>query len=193
MSFDEEYIKEFINIVYEENEKKTEELTYETEIKLKSNIIKDNLLKILYNLDDIDIKLSDISFRTKYNIYNLIFSKEMYNNIKEKTCTIKNYDITKDEFNKYLIYCGIICESVKNSLYNNMIKRLEETQNNNNLVDNLVYNAIKESFVEIYNNNILFIQELYDDAKRYYYKDEIYNEILHLIENTDLLVNIIKI
>lgn len=168
-----DYINEFIDIVKEEEKFKPNNLSDLTVHKL-NNFLPDNLLNILLNFFDIHEKLKTISFSTKYNIYNYIFSIEFYKAIKIK--------LENNEHLKYIIYGGIICEIVKISMYDNVINYIDLTFDNSPLD---IKNALKNTMTESKDISILLIQTLYNDIDK---NDEIYNDIINLLNENNLFI-----
>lgn len=114
----------------------------------------------------------------------MIFKEKMYDRImsltKEASINDLTYKISEDECLKYLIYGGLLCETIKMNYYKSMCIYL---QNNNyteldnikssKLVSNkLMSKVINDAFIDTLsksnNNRILFIQKIYNDAKKYF-------------------------
>lgn len=163
------YIEEFIDIIKEEDIIKSANLSDKTIDKLNS-FLPDYLIKILLNLFEIHEQLNKISFSTKYNIYNYIFSKEFYDAIKIK--------LNNNDNLKYIIYGGIICEIVKINMYNNFIIYLDETYN-----EIYIKNIIKETLLESKFISETLIQILYNDIDK---NDDIHNTIVILLNENNL-------
>ena len=167
------YIEKFIDIIKEEDIIKPANLSDKTIDKLNS-FLPDYLIKILLNLFEIHEQLNKISFSTKYNIYNYIFSKEFYDAIKIK--------LNNNDNLKYIIYGGIICEIVKINMYNGVIDYLDTTFDNKSLD---IKNALKNTILESIDISLSLIQLLYNDIDK---KDQIYENIINLLKENNLFV-----
>ena len=163
------YIEKFIDIIKEEDIIKPANLSDKTIDKLNS-FLPDYLIKILLNLFEIHEQLNKISFSTKYNIYNYIFSKEFYDAIKIK--------LNNNDNLKYIIYGGIICEIVKINMYNNFIIYLDDTYH-----EIYIKNIIKETLLESKFISETLIQILYNDIDK---NDDIHNTIVILLNENNL-------
>lgn len=167
------YIEEFIDIVKEEDKFKPNNLSILTIDKL-NNFLPDNLINILINFFDINEHLKTISFSTKYNIYNYIFSTEFYEAIKNK--------LENNEYLKYIIYGGIICEIVKINMYNSVIDYLDSTFDHKSLD---IKNALKNTILESIEISLSLIQLLYNDIDK---NDQIYEDIINLLKENNLFI-----
>ena len=173
----ESYEKEFIEIVNDEFNSNSDELREETIMKLKSESFVNNLLLILNNFEDVDYKLSNVKFWfTKYMIYETIFSKDFYINVKEK---VKDINISEDEYMKYLMLGGIHCTVVKNAYYKGAI---EQSSKSDDIVQKVLCDFVKDE----YNKNVTLLLEIYEDIKKYYPDDkETFSKVPQLLsENT---------
>lgn len=183
---DTEYIQEFIKIIREQNDTDKKNVSKITIEKIDTIILKDNnLIGILCNIDTIDIELNDVSFWIKNEIYNKIFSSELYNAIVKKIHDNPekdpNYEISKDEYFKLMLYGGFNCEIIKIGYYNNIIEVLEQENSKN-----LVKKAFKETFIKMRDNGYKFIKQLYLDVIKYFHNDEIFTDVNSWIKESEL-------
>lgn len=190
-------LREFTKIINEEDLNDNKELSTNTKIKLQSDIIINNIPLILCGFIEIDDQTKEINFFwTKYNIYNFIFSREFYNSVKSKFFVLKNFDVVNNHEYKYLLYGGITCEIVKNFHYKKIISGVNKIEyynvnidNTSNNIDISVCNGLKDLIISLYDDNILFIQELYNDVIAYYSNDKEYcYEIKDLIINNNIQI-----
>lgn len=182
-----EYIQEFIKIIKEQNEIDKKNLSDFTIKKINEIVMKDNnIIGILYNLDSIDVELNGVSFWIKYAVYNKIFSSELYNLIMKKIekdhGSNPDYNISNDNYYKFMLYGGLICETIKIFYYNHIIKQFDYLDKKKNIVEK----AFQDTFIEEKNNEIKFIKQLYEDAVKYFHQDDIFNDITRLINENGL-------
>lgn len=204
---DNDYIIELISIIKEESKNPNKEISASFCTQLKNILTtNNNIYIILYHLDEIDAELKDISVWIKLDTYNMIFEEKMYDRImsvtKEASINDLTYKISKDECLKYLMYGGLLCEIIKMNYYKSMCIYLQN--NNYTELDNiksskLVSNkpmskVINDAFINTLSESkhihILFIQKIYNDAKKYFQTDEIFNDIENLIKDNNIEINI---
>ena len=186
-----ECVKEFVKIITKQNEIDKQNILDSTINEINELISKDNnLINILVNLDEIDLSLTNISFWVKYGVYNHIFSKEAYEKILNEMLKFIFNDenvASNNGYLKYLLYGGLVCEIIKIFYYNDIIDSLiYENDTIDSLSKKAVKNAIKKTFLEEKEKVLLFIKQLFNDAKKYYSNDEIFNDITNLIKENGL-------
>jgi hypothetical protein len=176
-------IDTFVQIIRDEyNKNKINTLSNETIQKIKNIVTTDNnLFETLYNLDEIDYQLNDISSWYKLDLYNLLFSEELYKNVLE---SLQEEVLINDKYFKFLIFGGLICETIKIAYYKSFIKNIYNEEISK------VEKACEETFNNEINKLIIFIQTLYDDAKKYFQNDEIFNEIQEFVKINNLPINL---
>jgi len=132
------------------------------------------------------MELNDVSFWIKYEIYNKIFSSELYNAVSKKINDNPkkdpNYDISNDEYFKFMLYGGFSCEIIKICHYNNIIKQFVQSDNSGDPVEK----AFKNTFIEIRDNEYKFLKQLYLDVIKYYHQDVIFTDINNWIKEFEL-------
>ena len=186
-----ECVKEFVKIITKQNEVDKQNILDSTITEINELISKDNnLINILVNLDEIDLSLTNISFWVKYGVYNHLFSKEVYDKILNEMLKFIFNDenvASNNGYLKYLLYGGLVCEIIKifycNDIINNLIYENDTTDS---LSKKAIKNAIKKAFLEEKEKELLFIKQLFNDAKKYYSNDEIFNDITNLIKENGL-------
>lgn len=186
-----ECIKEFVKIITKQNELDKQNILESTINEINELISKDNnLINILVNLDEIDMSLKNISFWIKYGVYNHLFSKEVYDKILNEMLKFVFNDenvASNNGYLKYLLYGGLVCEIIKIFYCNGIIDSLiYENDTTDSLSKKAIKNAIKKTFMEEKDKELLFIKQLFNDAKKYYSNDEIFNDITNLIKENGL-------
>ncbi len=171
----EELIQKMIEIIREEDNEKSG-CFYD---KL-GQLVKEDIVKILIYLDEIDEKTENISFSTKINVYGALFSRTIYEKTKE---TVMNKNET---YYGLFLYGGIICESIKMNLHENVVLSLEN-KNNSDEQDIAKY-AVILACNEKKRESIQLIKELYNDVKTYFQDNEIYRYVLDFIEENDIKI-----
>ena len=164
------YIEEFKTIMCEEDLLNNNSLTDNT-IKKLNDILPYCLGEILINIVEIDEELKNIRFTTRFNIYNYLFSKDIYESLKSKL-TMKSID-----YYKGICYGGVICELVKINVYDNFILSLTD--------NNLIINILKETIEEQKEDSKILINTIYNDIKENHSNDEIYDFILDLLKSNN--------
>ena len=182
-----EYIQEFIKIIKEQNELDKKNLSDLTIKKINEIVTTDNnIIGILCNLDSIDMELNEVSFWIKYTVYNKIFSSELYDTVIKKIennpDSDPNYNISTDNFYKFMLYGGLICETIKIFYYNHIIEHFNPLDKKKDIVKK----AFQDTFIEEKNKEIKFIKQLYGDAIKYFHQDDIFTDITNLINDNGL-------
>ncbi len=179
---DKDYITEFIQIV--KNNQKEDELTKTTLDQLKTILlINNNLIEILFNIDEIDEELSEVNTWLKLSLYEFIFSEKVYK-------TILSQDLPKDKYMLFLSYSGLICETVKAGYYQTFMDKIISNNIEKDNLENHIEKAGLNIFTESRNNILKFIQIIYDNIKTHFQNDELFPEIVNFITTNGLKINL---
>ena len=180
---DSEYIQQFIQVIREQNQVDPEKLSDETIGKIKSILLEsNNLINILVRLDDIDLELQDISLWIKLAVYDLVFSKGIYEHVLKALPA----DEPVSEYFKCFTYGGVICEILKISYYGSIIKKTLESGEKNKIIAK----AVADTFEEKRKEELDLIVQIYSDGKKYYPEDSTFTDITDLIKSNGLPIDI---
>lgn len=174
----EELIQKIINIMIEEDCEKLGSF-----IEKIDESIKENIVNVLVHLDEVDEKTETISFSTKINVYSSLFSRSIYEKVIE---SVKN---KKDNYFGLFLYGGIICESLKMNLHENVISSLqsESTYNDSNERDIAKY-AIILACTEKKKESLQLIHELYNDVKINFQNNEILQLVIEFVRDNNIQI-----
>jgi len=171
-------IQNFIDIVTKENDNENDELLDETVEKIKK-IEPENIIRIMILFDEVDDKLNDMKFITKFKVYWFMFNIEIYNKIYNKF--VEN-NFQKNDFLKYFFYSAVQVELIKMYLLENTINQNENENNNENKIYiQAILSVFKDKIIDCQ----VAIQKLYDYIKEFFYDDEVYNQTIVLLNQNE--------
>lgn len=171
-------IQKIIGIITEEDNQKSGNF-----VEKLYEFVKEDIVKILIHLDEIDKNTENISFSTKINVYGALFSRTIYETTRNKVMN-KN-----DTYYGLFLYGGIICESLKINLHENVISSLKNKKSSNNSDESdIARYAVILACNEKKRESIQLINELYNDVKTYFEHNEIYQYVTDFIQENNIQI-----